>query len=117
MLTVLTVDLAKGLPTVDSDAIMAGGQTVYASPSALYVGTPEWAPEPESADTPPERALTTVHKFGASEPDRTHYRASGTVPGYLLNQFSLSEHEGVLRAASTDSPVVERSRRRERRAS
>jgi Beta propeller domain len=105
VLTVLTVDLAKGLPAVDSDAILAGGQTVYASPSALYVGTPEWAPEPESADMPPERALTTVHKFDASEPDRTHYRASGRLPGYLLNQFSLSEHEGVLRAASTDSPV------------
>ena len=50
---------------------MAGGQTVYASPSALYVGTPEWAPEPESADMPPERALTTVHKFDASNPTGT----------------------------------------------
>ena len=43
VLTVLTVDMSKGLPAVDSDAMMGGGQTVYASPKALYVATPSWA--------------------------------------------------------------------------
>ena len=88
LLTVLTIDMSKGLPAVDSDAMMAGGQTVYASPQALYVATPS-----------DERTL--LHKFAASEPDATSYRASGQVEGTLLNQFSLSEHDGVLRAATT----------------
>ena len=35
---------------------------------------------------------------------RTMYRASGEVPGFLLNQWSLSEFRGVLRVASTESP-------------
>jgi len=96
VLSVLTIDMRRGLPAVDSDAVMAGGQTVYASPKALYVATPSWT---EEGPLLAERTL--VHKFAASEPDATSYRASGQLDGTLLNQFSLSEHDGVLRAATT----------------
>jgi uncharacterized secreted protein with C-terminal beta-propeller domain len=96
VLTVLTIDLRKGLPAVDSDAVMAGGQTVYASPKALYVATPSW-----TADGPLVAERTQVHKFAASAPDATSYSASGQIDGTLLNQFSLSEQDGVLRAATT----------------
>ena len=106
VLTVLTVDLEKGLPAVDSDAIMSGGQVVYASEQSLYVATQSWTALPASPGAePPDRSFTTVHRFDTRNPDSTTYRASGRVPGYLLNQFSLSEHEGVLRAATTDEPV------------
>ena len=52
MLTVLTVDLAKGLEPVDSVAVMTDGRIVYASPESLYVATERWAdrPDPEQAD-------------------------------------------------------------------
>jgi uncharacterized secreted protein with C-terminal beta-propeller domain len=92
ILTVYTVDTTKGLPAVDVDAIFTGGETVYASPSSLYVATQRW-------DT--EEANTSIHRFDISDPDRTWYTASGMVPGSLLNQFSLSEDKGILRAAST----------------
>ena len=106
VLTVLTVDLEKGLPAVDSDAIMSGGQVVYASERSLYVATQSWTALPASPGAePPDRSFTTVHRFDTRDPDSTAYRASGQVPGYLLNQFSLSEHGGVLRAATTDEPV------------
>ena len=97
MLSVLTIDMEKGLPAVDSDAVMAGGQTVYASPKALYVATPRWSAE--DGMVPGER--TQIHKFATSGPRSTSYRASGQVEGQLLNQFSLSEHDDVLRAATT----------------
>jgi Beta propeller domain len=96
VLTVLTVDMRKGLPAVDSDAIMAGGQTVYASTKALYVATPTW-----TEDDPLVAERTLLHKFAATDADATNYRASGQVDGTLLNQFSLSEQDGVLRAATT----------------
>ncbi len=35
----------------------------------------------------------------------TSYEASGSVPGTMLNQFSMSEHEGVLRVASTTERI------------
>jgi hypothetical protein len=106
VLTVLTIDLEKGLPAVDSDAIMSGGQVVYASERNLYVGTQDWTPTPATpAAELPGRSFTTIHRFATGDPDSTTYRASGRVPGFLLNQFSLSEHDGVLRAASTEEPV------------
>lgn len=103
-LTVLTVDLSKGLPAVDSDAVLSGGEIAYASATSLYVATPIWTPEPEGFEYPPERAATLIHRFDISKPGSTTYRASGRVPGYLLNQFSMSEHDGVLRVASTEEP-------------
>jgi uncharacterized secreted protein with C-terminal beta-propeller domain len=106
VLTVLTIDLDKGLPAVDSDAIMSGGQVVYASGQSLYVATQKWTPEAVSPQAePPSRSFTTIHRFATADPDSTSYRASGEVPGYLLNQFSMSEHEGMLRAASTETPL------------
>jgi uncharacterized secreted protein with C-terminal beta-propeller domain len=85
---------------------MSGGQVVYASGRSLYVATQRWTPPPASPDAePPARAFTTVHRFATGDPDSTSYRASGEVPGYLLNQFALSEHDGVLRAASTETPL------------
>jgi hypothetical protein len=50
-------------------------------------------------------STTLIHRFDVSDPDRTTYEASGEVPGYLLNQYSLSEQGGDLRVASTADPV------------
>jgi uncharacterized secreted protein with C-terminal beta-propeller domain len=92
VLTVYTVDLTRGLPAVDADAIFTTGDTVYASASSLYVATQRY--EADGANT-------SIHRFDISDPDKTTYAASGMVPGTLLNQFSLSEDKGILRAAST----------------
>jgi uncharacterized secreted protein with C-terminal beta-propeller domain len=92
MLTVLTVDLERGLPAVDSDSVLTNADTVYASPTSVYVATSGgWL-----------RDDTSIHRFDIAGPQRTDYRASGQVPGELLNQFSLSEYNGVLRAATTE---------------
>jgi uncharacterized secreted protein with C-terminal beta-propeller domain len=88
VLTVLTVDLEKGLPAVDSDAIMSSGDVVYSSTKALYVATPDLDD-------------TDIHAFDSSQRGSTTYEASGRVSGSLLDQFSMSEHNGILRAATT----------------
>ena len=107
LLTVLTVDLAQGLQPVDSDAVMTDGRIVYASPESLYVATERWADRPDpNKPTEPESGVTTaIHKFDISSPLRTEYRGSGTVSGYLLSQWSLSEYRGVLRVVSTETPA------------
>ncbi len=98
MLTVLTVDLARGLPAVDSDAVMASGENVYASAGSLYVASTRWG-EDGPVWTP--GATTAIHRWDISSPERTEYRSSGEVPGHLLNQFSMSERNGFLRVATT----------------
>ncbi len=107
MLTVLTVDLSKGLTPVDSTAVMTDGRIVYASPTSLYVSTESWAsrPDPSTPTEAPNTVTTTIHKFDISDPAKTVYLGSGTVQGYLLNQWSLSEFQGVLRVVSTDAPA------------
>jgi uncharacterized secreted protein with C-terminal beta-propeller domain len=104
LLTVLTIDLDKGLFDVDRDAIMAGAQTVYGSPDALYVASQRYIPSVENGRALPERARTEIHRFDASKPGETTYTASGDVAGFVLNQYSLSEFDGALRVASTEEP-------------
>ena len=104
MVTVLTIDLDKGLPAVDADALMTDADTVYASPDALYVATRRWIPPQRMAAGEPPRLTTAVHRFDASERGRTVYRSSGEVRGYVLSQWALSEHEGHLRVATTEAP-------------
>jgi hypothetical protein len=107
MLTVLTIDLSKGLEPIDSDSILTDGRIVYASPGSLYVATERWAdrPLPASPTDAPAGVTTAIHEFDISDPAKTEYRASGVVPGFLLSQWSLSEYGGALRVASTEAPA------------
>ena len=103
VMTVLTVDLDRGLPAVDSDAVFMSGETVYASAESLFVATGAF----RSGEL---GGPTEIHRFSI-EGATTSYEASGSVPGTMLNQFSMSEHEGVLRVASTKEPPPGRNRR------
>ena len=107
LLTVLTIDLDKGLAPVDSTSVMTDGRVVYASPQNLYVATERWAarPDPASPNVEPSGVTTEVHRFDISNPLHTQYRGSGSVSGYLLSQWSLSEYRGVLRVVSTEAPA------------
>ena len=105
LLTVLTIDLDKGLFNVDRDAIMAGAQTVYASTTGLYVASQRYVQALEAGRAIPERSRTDIHRFDISKPDVTSFASSGSVAGFVLNQYSLSEFDGALRVASTEQPI------------
>lgn len=109
MLTVTTIDLAKSLAPVDSTAVMTDGRIVYASPTSLYVATESWAVRPLAAAPAIAQpaSATQIHAFDISSPEKTRYLGSGSVPGYLLDQWSLSEYQGVLRVVSTQMPAWE----------
>jgi uncharacterized secreted protein with C-terminal beta-propeller domain len=87
--------------------VMTDGRIVYASPESLYVATERWSDRPDPAKPTEEQSgvQTEIHKFDISSPVKTHYRGSGKVSGFLLSQWSLSEHRGVLRVVSTESPA------------
>lgn len=108
MLSVVTIDIAGGLDVVDSTGVLARGNTVYASDTRLYVATQNWDSwrwmETGDAADRPDGPVTEIHKFDIADPARTEYRASGSVEGYLLNQFAMDEHDGHLRVASTTTP-------------
>ena len=103
-ITVLTIDMERGLPAVDADSLMIDGDTVYASEDRLYVASQRWLGGDPTRDEILDRAATGLHAFSTEHSGETAYLGSGEIPGYLLNQWSLSEHRGVLRAATTSMP-------------
>lgn len=102
LLTVLSVNLDQGLFDVDRDAILAGAQVVYASERGLYVASQRSVRMSE--DGIPDDMRSEIHRFDTTQPGQTTYTASGSVTGFVLNQYALSEHAGDLRVASTEEP-------------
>jgi uncharacterized secreted protein with C-terminal beta-propeller domain len=84
---------------------MAGAQTVYASTTGLYVASQRYSAALESGRAIPQRSRTDISRFDISRPDLTSFASSGSVAGFVLNQYSMSEFEGALRVASTEEPV------------
>ncbi|HEY5934823.1 MAG TPA: beta-propeller domain-containing protein, partial [Kofleriaceae bacterium] len=81
---------------------MAAGAQVYSSLNALYVTAQHNIYGAKAASYG-----TQVHQFALGDANtRPSYVASGRVEGYLLNQFSMSEHAGDLRIATTDQNLA-----------
>ena len=105
-LSVITVPLVEPLSRPATTAVLAEGSTVYAGNQHLYVATNAWV-DPDVLADDQQRSWwdrnwdTAIHQFDVTDPARTAYTASGQVPGHLLNQFSMSEHDGHLRVATT----------------
>jgi uncharacterized secreted protein with C-terminal beta-propeller domain len=118
MVTVLSVDLQGSLIPASGASVAAGAETVYASPANLYVALGRWDPpagsapgsEPASDEAvassvmpmPEEHTRTEIHQFDITDPAQARYLAAGSAAGRLLNQWALSEHNGVLRVATTE---------------
>ncbi len=87
-------DLTSALGNRRTVGVVADGQQLYATDTSTYVTSTEWK-DRGSAPT------TQLHKFVTAPSGATAYRGSGAVPGSLLNQYAMSERDGVLRVATT----------------
>ncbi|MGY6499328.1 MAG: beta-propeller domain-containing protein [Acidimicrobiales bacterium] len=113
LVAVLTADLdgsGPGLADGDGVGVLSSGETVYASATSLYVATSQWV---ESEDTESSNRRwtsgserTDVHQFTLPDAGPARYAASGSVDGRVLDQFSMSEHDGHLRVAVTEGSGV-----------
>jgi inhibitor of cysteine peptidase len=94
---------------------LGAGQSVYSSRKNLYVAvakaeavsggaspasTSKIGVLPSPEVMPVFNTATVVHKFGLGD-GRVEYGGSGEIPGMLLNQFSMDEHNGYFRVATT----------------
>jgi uncharacterized secreted protein with C-terminal beta-propeller domain len=100
VLSVVHLDMATGAVggEVSATGLMSEGWTVYASRSNLYVAQSSWWWWWGWGDLD---LSTMIHKFELSGAG-TQYVASGEVQGWVLNQFSMGEHDDYLRVATTD---------------
>lgn len=104
--SVLTFGVGEGLRDLGAVGVLADAQHVYASSESLYVATADFVEPAVFEDDAAmsqidEHYATDLHKFDISSDGPALYRASGEVQGHPLNQFSMSERDGVLRIATT----------------
>ena len=104
LVSVLTFDMTEAIDVESVATVMSGGDTVYASTDRLYVANHRWIDRYDSDDEDISRLTTHIHRFGIGGPEGPVYEASGSVEGFLLDQFAMSEHDGYLRVASTSAP-------------
>lgn len=110
LISVLSVDLAGNMTGAGTQpvSVVAGGETVYASGTSLYVtDRPSPVPVPPTSRARPAESLdrTDIYRFDIGGSGRPRFAASGSVPGYLINQYAMSEYAGNLRVATTTGQI------------
>lgn len=102
--SILRVDFDSGFDPSATTTVVADAHTVYASAQTLYIAaTRYWSPNTDTGgDVAAEDWATAIHAFDLTGAGGAAHVAAGEVPGNLLNQYSMSEHGGDLRVATTE---------------
>ena len=93
VVTVVSVDIDNNA-AFQAVGIVAEPGLIYSSLNALYLTDTNW----DFAGN--QRTTTDIYKFAYTDRGATA-TATGSVPGRVLNQYSMGEHEGNLRVATT----------------
>ncbi len=98
--------------------IIGRADQIYANESSMYLAAAAWSSGyvhearkqllPGSTDPiAVPIARTHLHKLDLTlDPNEPTYVASGTVTGTILDQFSMDEHDGHLRIATTEDRLI-----------
>jgi len=98
--SIFTFDLSSEDFEFQADHIVGNYPIVYASADVLILTENAWDWWWFWGNDGMNEA-TNIHSFDISNPGDTLYTGSGRVDGTILNQFSVSEYEGVVRVATT----------------
>ena len=94
--TVVSIDIETG--KIAHETFLLGYSTcLYVSQNNIYVATPKYENDTQK---------TEIHRIRVNSGDIT-YEASGEVPGYVLNQFSMDEYDENFRIATTEDRFSE----------
>ncbi len=98
--SIFTIDLNSDVLSFEADHIVGNWPLVYSSKDTLIITENAWDwwwywGHDDILES------TNIHTFDISDPGETTYSGSGRVDGTILDQFSISEHEGVVRVATT----------------
>jgi uncharacterized secreted protein with C-terminal beta-propeller domain len=112
----LRMNTLTSFPTVGGSApealsfLLGWDNTLYVSPTDVFVAYQKdrygwYGPYIEEDTLVPGRSSvpdqeSVINRFAIRQGEIT-YKATGIVPGYLLNQFSLDQYDGNLRVATT----------------
>jgi len=94
---VLTLSMNDVGASPKETGVLTYPSIVYSSTTALYVGATHWWYWPE----PGQDNFTYFYRFDLTDPSKATFTGAGGAPGWVLNSFSVDEHEGYLRVATT----------------
>jgi hypothetical protein len=98
-------------------SILGAVDTIYSNADAMILAARAWISPKKMVERPQGRkapfvdfmpsSATYLHKFDLkTDPTAPAYVGSGVIPGHVLNQFSIDERDGVVRAATTEQRQV-----------
>jgi inhibitor of cysteine peptidase len=91
--TVTALDISANNPSASTETYMLGtSSTIYVSLTNIFLTQPTWDQQEE----------TVIHRISINNSSIT-YESTGTVPGHVLNQFSMDEYNGYFRVATSDN--------------
>ncbi|MCX6012459.1 MAG: beta-propeller domain-containing protein [Chloroflexi bacterium] len=94
--TIMAINIQDNSKIPYYETVLLGySSSVYVSLNNIYITFTEWSGEKEN---------TSINRFSISS-GVVKYQGSGTVPGHLLNQFSMDEYNGYFRVATTVGQV------------
>lgn len=108
--TVITAcDVAAGRQ-LSSVSVLGSAGAIYMNGSNLYIAATTWKMDESQPYTVDQYSVIDYEQSSATDIMRfsidggnISFQASGSVPGYLINQFALDEHNGYLRAVTTQN--------------
>ncbi|MFH0851313.1 MAG: beta-propeller domain-containing protein, partial [Candidatus Peregrinibacteria bacterium] len=98
-LIVAVVPLTSATAEVKKEVVVGSAQNLYVSTDNLFVAATEWSYFWREG-TGSSEEQTHLYRFALTD-HGVSFKAKGTVPGHILNQFSMDEHEQSFRVATT----------------
>lgn len=98
--TIAAFDVREANTAAEITTYLGSGQQLYMSKENLYLAIENWG---EADWTNPEISVpnTKIYKFAVRGLQVT-FQTSTEVAGTILNQFSMDEHQGMFRVATTE---------------
>ena len=91
--TILALDINQDNPAPTVETYLLGtSSTIYVSLTNIFLTQPIWNGQ----------SGTVLHRISVNG-STVKYEATGTVPGHVLNQYSMDENQGYFRVATSSS--------------
>src|SRR5438552_710699 len=91
--TILALDTNQNNPAPTIETYLLGtSSTIYVSLTNIFLTQPIWD----------DQSGTVLHRISVNG-STVKYEATGTVPGHVLNQYSMDENQGYFRVATSSS--------------
>lgn len=90
----------SGKGDIKRDVVLGSADAIYASLNNIYVTQTEWMYHWNVKRNQESTEKTRVFRFALTGNGNVEFKADGTVPGHILNQFSMDESGGYFRIAT-----------------